>query len=201
MPAESNDSKALHRACYDCLMSIFKHYPHLATLLFTYVAATLLFVLIGPTQIHAFIEPWGIGGVFIAGMMYTISITAAAAAFILPIFTLDYSPATIAIIGGLGSTLVDITLLHLVRSDLKTELKRFGALPTIQGIKKALPLLKKKWFRNMLGLAVIALPVPDEIGIAFIANSSISEANFRIVGFIANTIGIYALVSVVGVLY
>lgn len=187
--------------CYDSPVSIFKHYPHLATLIFSYVAATLLFILIGPTKVHAFIEPWGIGGVFITGMMYATSFTAAGAAFILPTFTFDYSPATIAIVGGLGTTLVDITLLHFIRSDLKMELKRFSALPTIRGIRKALPLMKQKWFKNILGLTVIALPLPDEIGIAFMANSSISEANFRIIGFIVNVLGIYGLVSVVGAFY
>lgn len=182
-------------------MSIFKHYPHLTTLLFTYIAATVLFILIGPAKIHAFVDPWGIGGVFIAGMMYATSFTAAAAAFILPTFTFDYSPATIAIVGGIGTTLVDVTLLHLVRSDLKAELKKFGALPTIRAIRKEMPLLKKKLFRNALGLFVIALPVPDEVGVAFMANTNISEANFRIISFIVNVLGIYALVSVVGVLY
>jgi len=182
------------------MMSIFKRYPHLTTLVFMYVVAGILFALIGPEKIHAFIQPWGIGGVFIVGMMYTTSLTAALAAFILPTFTFDYSPATIAVIGALGATLVDVTLLHLIRSDLKKELKRLSALPSMRWIRST-PFMKEKWFRNTFGIFVIALPIPDEVGIAFMANSNISEANFRLISFIVNIIGIYALVSVVGVLY
>ncbi len=182
-------------------MSLFKNYPHLLTLILSYVVAGVIFFLVGPLQIHTLLEPWGIGGIFIAGMMYTVSFTAAAAAFILPTFIFDYSPTTIAIIGGLGSTLVDITLLHFIRSDLKKEIKRFTALPFMKAMRKAMPLMKEKWFRNTLGFTVLGLPIPDEVGIALIANTSVSEADFRVLGFIVNTIGIYALVSVVGGLY
>ncbi len=176
---------------------MLKNYPHLSALALSYVLVTILFLLLGTEVFHRLVEPLGIGGIFVAGMMYTYSFTASIAAFLLPSFVPDYSPAFIAIVGGLGATLVDATLLKFIRGNLKAEMKRLGKIRPIAFLTTTIPFMRKSWFRNTLGFVVLALPLPDEIAVALMANTKISERNFRLISFCVNTLGIYALVSLV----
>lgn len=179
---------------------MIKNYPHLSVVLYSYLGAILLFVLLGHDFFHELVTPFGLGGIFVAGMMYSYTFTIGIGALLLPAFLMSYSPITIAIIGGLGGTLADATIFRLFKGNLKVEMKRFGATKFMKSIAK-LPLMNHPWFRDVLGTLVIMSPLPEEIGIAIMASTHLSENTFRVISLCANIVGIYLLVSVAGLIY
>jgi hypothetical protein len=142
----------------------------------------------------------GMGGIFIAGMMYSYSFTISAGALLLPAFLGQYSVATIAILGGLGGTFADIVIFRQLKGNLKQEVRSIGATGFMKAIKK-IPLFRLNWFRDVLGFLVIISPLPDEIGVAIMASTHLSENTFRVISLIANIIGIYLLVNAVSGIY
>lgn len=179
---------------------MIKNYPHLTFILYSYVVAILLFVLLGDKFFHQLVTPFGIGGIFVAGMMYSYSFTIGLGALLLPAFLEHFSPGVIAVIGGLGGTFADATLFKLFKDNLKIELKRFGATKFMQTVAK-LPFMNHRWFRDILGMLVIISPLPDEIGIAIMASAHLSENKFRLLSLTANIAGIYLLVSAASIIY
>lgn len=179
---------------------MFKHYPHLTFVLYSYVIAVLLFLLLDHQFFHQLVTPFGIGGIFVVGMMYSYSFTIGLAALLLPAFLEHFSPGVIALIGGLGGTFADTTIFRLFKGNLKKEMKALGGTKFMKSVAK-LPLMNYRWFRDALGMLVIMSPIPDEIGIAIMASTHLSENTFRILSFIANVAGIFLLVTAASVIY
>jgi hypothetical protein len=132
--------------------------------------------------------------------MYSYSFTLSLGALLLPAFLNDFSPLVIAIFGGLGGTFADITMFQLVKSDLKQEMKALAKTNFMKAVRK-LPLMKFDWFRDVLGAILITSPLPDEIGIAVMASTHLSENAFRFIALIANVLGIYLLVTAAAAIY
>lgn len=179
---------------------MLKHYPHLSFILFSYVLAIILFLFLGHEFFHELVRPFGIGGIFIAGMMYSYSFTIGFAALLLPAFLDQFSIHAIALIGALGGTFADITLFRFFKNDLKAELKRLGGTRFFKALGKV-PFMKNRWVRDILGFITIISPLPDELGIAIMASAHLSENAFRVLALVANIAGIYLLLSAAGVLY
>lgn len=180
--------------------TVFTHYPKLSAILLTYPLAFFIFYSIGPEAMHLIVEPFGIGGIFVAGALYTYGFTASAAMFIIPSFLPDYPVILIALVAGLGATLADITIFRLLKGNLKNEIARVKKLPTVKRIISH-SLLRLKLVRDTLGFLIIMSPLPDEIGIAFLTMTKMNETTFRIVSFAANVLGVYLLASAGTLLY
>lgn len=179
---------------------MLKNYPHLSFLGISYTFAILLFLFIDHDFFRGLVEPLGLGGVFIVGMMYAYSFTISFGALLLPAFLAYFSPETIAIIGGLGGTFADITLFRFFKNDMKKEMRMLGATKFFKALGH-IPFMKVRWVRDVIGFLIIISPFPDEIGIAIMASAHLSENTFRVLSLIANVIGIYLLVSIVGAIY
>lgn len=179
---------------------MLKHYPHLSFILFSYVFAAFLFLVLGSSFFHSLVLPFGIGGLFIAGMMYSYSFTIGIAALLLPAFLDQFTPVMIALVGGFGGAFADFLLFRLFKDNLKKELKRLGGTVFFKSIGR-FPLMRARWFRDVLGALVIISPLPDEVGIAIMASAHLSENTFRLISFTCNVIGIYLLVSAVAGIY
>jgi len=50
-----------------------------------------------------------------------------------------------------------------------------------------------KWISFLVGLFIIASPLPDELGLFFVGISKVKKKYLPVVFFVANTIGIYLL--------
>lgn len=184
--------------CYHPLM--LKKYPHLTLLVFSYAVAIVFFILVDHEVFRIIVEPWGLGGIFIVGMMYAYSFTISAGALLLPAFLGTYTPETVAIIGGLGGMFADITLFRFFNRDLKQELNMLGATRFFKLLAR-IPLLKLRWMRDAIGFLVIISPLPDEVGIAIMASARLPESIFRALSLVANVIGIYLLLNVMSTFY
>src|SRR3989344_3732525 len=110
------------------------HYPRLTSVGLSYVTAFLLFAFLGPDFFEGLILPFGIFGIFIAGALYTYSFTASIGALILISIAHDYSPGTMAVVGGIGSLLADITIFKLIKNDLKKEVARIAKFAFVRAI-------------------------------------------------------------------
>ncbi len=196
----SQPNNVAHLLSFATINRVLKEYPHLRILFLSYIGALALFFFFGPQFFHSLVAPLGIGGIFIVGMMYSYSFTLSLGALLLPAFLNDFSPLVIAIFGGLGGTFADITMFQLVKSNLKQEMKALGKTNFMKAVRK-LPLMKFEWFRDVLGGILIASPLPDEIGIAVMASTHLSENAFRIIALIANVAGIYILVTAAAAIY
>ncbi len=179
---------------------MFSHYPKLTAIALTYPVALFIFAAIGPEAMHLIVEPFGVGGIFIAGALYTYGFTASAAMFIIPSFLPDYPVILIALIAGLGATLADITIFRLLKGDLKVEISRVTKIPAVKRVLRS-GLMRLKPVRNLIGFLIIMSPFPDELGVAFLSMTKMDEPTFRIVSFTANILGVYLLASAGTLLY
>lgn len=173
---------------------MFAHYPKLSAIALTYPVALFIFAAIGPEAMHLVVEPFGIGGILIAGALYTYGFTASAALFIIPAFLPDYPVIMIALLGGLGATLADISIFRLLKGNLKKEIDRVRKIPSVKRVMST-PLLRLKSVRNLVGFLIIMSPFPDEIGVTFLSMTKMDESTFRVVSFAANVLGVYLLAS------
>jgi hypothetical protein len=185
---------------HDTIRPVFTHYPKLSAILLTYPLALGIFAAIGPQAMHLLVEPFGIGGIFLAGALYTYGFTASAAMFIIPSFLPDYPVIVIALIGGLGATIADITIFRLLQGNLKKEIQKVARIPSVKKVLHS-QLMRIKTVRNCVGFLIIMSPFPDEIGVAFMSMTKMDESTFRIVSFAANIIGVYLLASAGTLLY
>ena len=131
---------------------------------------------------------------FVGGILFTFGFTTPIAIGIF--LTLEPSNLLVAaIIGGLGAVLSDLVILRIIR---KTYHAEFNDLKHASLIKRVRNLLHNKMsarFKHYLlyvvaGL-VIALPIPDEIGVSMLAGfTHIKQTAFIILSFILHSIGI-----------
>lgn len=179
---------------------MLSHYPKLTAILLTYPIALFVFAAIGPKAMHLIVEPFGIGGIFLAGALYTYGFTASAAMFIIPSFLPDYPVILIALVAGIGATLADVTIFSLLKGNLKNEITKVSRIAQVKRVLRS-PLLRLKSIRNLVGFLIIMSPFPDEIGVAFLSMTKMDAATFRVVSFAANVLGVYLLVSAGTLLY
>ncbi|MES2014195.1 MAG: hypothetical protein V4437_00050 [Patescibacteria group bacterium] len=179
---------------------MIKDYPRLSFIALSYILVAIFFSFFGPDFFHTLVAPFGIGGIFIVGMMYSYSLTTSLGALLLPAFLAQFSTPLIAIVGGLGGTFADVTIFRLIKGDLKKEIKRLGATKFMKKMLR-IHIVRHPWFRDTAGILLIMSPLPDEIGIAIMATTHMKENTFRLISLIGNTVGIYCLVSLVAPIY
>ncbi|MEK7105751.1 MAG: hypothetical protein AAB895_00150 [Patescibacteria group bacterium] len=179
---------------------LFKHYPRLTFIVLSYCIVIALIAIVGTKTFHDIAAPFGIGGIFIAGMLYTYGFTAGIGAVFLPSFLGEHSIALISIVGGIGASFADVTIFRLIRSNLKKEIHRIASKKIFRAVNQSL-FFKSSWVRVGIAFILIASPLPDELGIAVIANTKIKEETFAALMFLANVLGIYFIVSVLAPLY
>ncbi|HEY4474031.1 MAG TPA: hypothetical protein VI957_02630 [Candidatus Paceibacterota bacterium] len=175
-------------------MKPFIFYPRLTTIALSYIAAVLVFFFLGENFFHNLIVPLGIIGIFIAGSLYTYSFTASTGALLLIALAPHYPAGMIAVVGGIGATLADFTLFRFIGNSLHKEITRLSKSKLVCEIG-ATSLFCKAWFRNALGALILASPFPDELAIALMSAAKIRKETFIWLTFIADTVGIYLLVS------
>lgn len=179
---------------------MLNHFPRLSTIFLLYVAVGLLFFFLGTSFFQNFLLPFGIIGVFIAGALYTYSFTAPIGALMLVALAPDYPIGIMAVVGGIGAVLADITIFKFIRNNLKKEIEHIARSQIICTLGSR-ELFCRRWFRNFLGALILTSPLPDELGIAMMSTAKIKPETFILITFIMDTLGIYLLVSVVNAVF
>ncbi len=140
----------------------------------------------------------GLAAALVGGVLYAFGFTAPFAIGIFLSLDPGKNVPLLAIAGGFGALLADYFILKLVRTSFKDEFDRLGRTRPFQyASKKFAEYLPEKTRRFLLvGMAgfFIASPLPDEIGVSFLAGfTEIQEREFALVSFALNTAGILLL--------
>jgi len=136
---------------------------------------------------------------FLGGMMFVSTFTIAPAGLLLSDLATIYNPILISLLAGFGAMVSNLVM-------VKAEDNLIGELSPIFnkiGGKKISHLLHSphfKWTLPVLGALIIASPFPDEIGVALMGKTRLSRVKFALLSFGFNTVGILALIGIIGVL-
>lgn len=139
-------------------------------------------------------------GALFAGMLFVSSFTVAISVVIFGIMAQNINPMAIGLIGGVGAVMGDYLVFKLIRSHLEQELAMlFGK----EGTSYVRTVLRSKyiaWTLPIIGVFIIASPLPDELGVSLLGISKMSEARFILISYLSNAVGILMIASVVKVL-
>lgn len=134
-------------------------------------------------------------GSLIAGILYVSTSTVVLAILIILDLTKTISPIEISIVGGVGAVVGDIVFFRFFRKNLLREVTpiydRFGG----QHITKLLNHKFIRWSLPIIGIIIIASPLPDEVGASLIGLTKINTYQFAILSLILNMLGIFLLIN------
>lgn len=157
----------------------------------------LLTVLALNTALVTVVLEWfkgaGLLGGFIAGIMSVSMFTTAPALVLIAAIAQHSETWQLVAVASVGSVLGDWIIIKFledeVASELKPALKKYHILPIIRRLQRS----GSRWALSFIGAVVLALPLPDEFGIALMDISHLKRRYLLFICFILNTIGIYFL--------
>jgi len=140
---------------------------------------------------------WSYVGIFFTGILFVFTFTVATAVIIFHMLGEVMSPWMVGLIAGLGAVVGDYLIFIFVRKHIlgNTEflVKHFS--------KSFWGKLAKntyfQWLLPVLGIAIVVLPFPDEVGIVLLGISKIKLYQSIILAFMAHAI-IITLIAMTG---
>jgi len=162
-----------------------------------------LFLMMFKTKLIILFGLIGGFGAFLAGMFYACSITVPAAMFYFQFLSV---PSLIAAtVAAAGSTLGDYVIFRFFQDSFFTELQAFLKEELEIDTDKIASRFKNSrllnsWFGRKIMLpalaaAVIASPLPDEIGISLLASQKMESKKFLPISFTLNFLGIAGIMK------
>lgn len=109
-------------------------------------------------------------------------------------------PIEIAIIAGIGAVTADFVIFRFFKGYLISEIT---PIYNRLGGKHLTKLMYHKYFRwslPVIGMIIIASPVPDELGISLMGLTKINNLQFILLSLILNISGIFVLVYLFSIL-
>lgn len=135
-------------------------------------------------------------GVFIAGILFVSTFTVATGIAILMIFTQTLTPIEVGVVAGLGAVIGDYIIFKFVKSNLSSDVGKINErVESRNDVAKVFYSKYFSWTLPVLGAIIIALPIPDEIGVSLMGISRMKTYQFLLTSFILNAIGIFLVVS------
>lgn len=139
-------------------------------------------------------------GIIVGGMLFVTSFTVAIGAVIIGILAQNLHPLMIGLIGGIGAVIGDLLIFKFVRDHLKDELKLLFGKDGTSYLRKVIRSRYIAWTLPIIGVFIIASPLPDELGVSLLGLSKMSETKFILISYISNSLGILAIAAVAKVL-
>lgn len=172
---------------------------------FTLIFVTALFFILGRLGVWDIAFNWidnlGYFAVFIGGLFFTSVFTIAPSIALLSHLSLKFDPMLLALVAGIGAVIGDYIIFRFLRERIFDELKpiffKFGG----RKIKHLLATKNFIWITPALGAAIIASPLPDELGIGLLGASKISAREFKIIAYVFNVLGILIIALVARGMY
>lgn len=165
---------------------MFSLYVFLAGLALTIVALQFPAV----KQFVSKLGQLGLPGSFLSGILYAFSFTSSTAT---AIFANSHSASAVAtaLVAGLGSAVYDLTVFAVIRN--QTHHGFFAALrEKFEHPRRKIP----NWLSLIIGLIVLASPLPDELAAGLLSFTKLSVKGFILISFLANVIGIFLIVII-----
>lgn len=130
-----------------------------------------------------------IGG-FVAGIFFTSVLTVGSATVALAEIAQTHSVFLMALIGAAGSVVGDLILFSFVRDRITDDFMAIFSQPKVRRLTHLLHLEIFKWLLPILGVLIVASPLPDEIGLAMMGISKLRTGSFILLSYGANFLGI-----------
>jgi len=132
-------------------------------------------------------------GSFIAGILFVFIFTAAPATVVLGEIAQSNSVITVALIGGLGALMGDILIFRFVKDKLSKDMSDLIKTSKSERLASMVKMRGLRWVGPLIGALIIALPLPDEIGIAMLGLSKMGNSLFIPLSFVLNSAGILTI--------
>lgn len=175
-----------------------KHWKY-KNLTFFVVSLVVAFFVLRDETLHSYLLHLGsLGyiGAFLAGALFVSTFTVTTGAVILLVLAETLSPLEIGVIAGLGAVLGDLLIFRFVRDDLEKEVKLiYNKIDSDHHLRKLFHTKYFAWTLPVFGAAIIASPLPDEMGVSLMGISKLSTFKFLIISFVLNAVGIFFVVS------
>lgn len=146
--------------------------------------------------VHRALEYTGDGVLWaslIAGAFFTSVVTTAPAIAVLGELSQEGNLYAVALVGAFGAVLGDFIIFSFVRDRVTKDAAFMLRGPRMMRI---LHIFKHRHFRRVLpvvGALIIASPFPDELGLALLGLSKVSNRYFFVISYVMNALGILVI--------
>lgn len=135
-------------------------------------------------------------GAILAGVLFVFSFTVPISIVLITILANDINPLALGLIGGIGAVMGDLIIFKLIKHHLADELALLFPSKEISYYKHIFRSKYVSWTLPILGILVIASPLPDELGVSLLGLSKMSDTQFIAISFVSNSLGILMIASV-----
>ena len=139
-------------------------------------------------------------GAFLAGVLFVSSFTVATSIVVIGILSDNIHPLVLGLIGGVGAMIGDLLIFRYIKDHLTDELKMLFGKEGTSYVRSVSHSKYIHWTLPVIGVFIIASPLPDELGISLLGLSDISQKKFMLISFVSNALGILAIASVAKVI-
>lgn len=140
---------------------------------------------------------WSYFGIFISGILFVFTSTVATAVIVFHRFGEIIPPWTIGLIAGLGAVVGDYLIFMFIRKHIAGHTRSLAKKIHKSTWFKVVKVKHVEWVLPLAGVIIVALPFPDEVGMALLGISKIKPHQFVILAFILHTITI-TLIAMTG---
>ena len=127
----------------------------------------------------------------LAGLFFVSIFTIAPAAYILFKLAGTQSLWPVAVLAGLGAAAGDVVIYWFARYRLARDLAAVISPRARRLIARAEKQVFFRWLMAVLGVLIVASPIPDELGITLVGFARMKMKYFAPAAFVLNVIGIY----------
>ncbi len=164
------------------------------------IIVMLLTVLLLNTALVTAVLEWfknvGLLGGFIGGIMSVSMFTTAPAIVLIVAVAQHVNTLQLVVVASIGSVIGDWLIIKFLEDEVAAELKpilrKYHILPLIRKFQRS----KARWVATAIGAAVLALPLPDEFGIALMDIGKLKRKHLLLICFVLNFLGLLALVTI-----
>jgi uncharacterized membrane protein YeaQ/YmgE (transglycosylase-associated protein family) len=126
-------------------------------------------------------------------MFFTSVFTTAIATVILGEIAQEQNIFLTAVLGGAGAVIGDFIIFRFMRDHLAGDFDGFLKASKLRRWRLILHRGFFRWLFLFIGAMIIASPLPDELGLAFMGFSKMRTTPFLVTSFVLNTLGILVI--------
>ncbi len=137
---------------------------------------------------------FGYLGAFIAGMMFVSTFGFATGAVMLLVLAEKLNAFELALIAGAGGVLGDFMIFRFVKDKLIDEVKPiYDSLDHKHHLEKILHTKHFRWMLPVIGSAIIASPIPDELGVSLLGIAKMKTWEFLMLAFVLDFASVFII--------
>lgn len=137
---------------------------------------------------------WGYAGAFLTGVFFVSVFTVAPALLVLYQLAEVLNPYEVAIFAGAGGVLGDYIIFYFLKDKVFEELTPIYHELGGSHLTKLFRTPYFAWLAPVVGAAIIASPLPDEVGISILGIAKLKNWQFLMLALALDTIGVLAIV-------